>query len=94
MMLFFGGGCRREVEQDTLIKRLGTERLGYLHNIGHAIERDALRAYPTGLVPFKGEFLWAHCYCVHARVLPRLVEYFEETLLNPPGHPRGRTPLH
>jgi glycosyl transferase, family 25 len=79
---------RQEVEQDKLIQRLEQNDWDLCY-LGHAIEQDALQTYPTGLVPFKGEFLWAHCYCVHARVLPQLVQYFEETLLNPPGHPRG-----
>jgi len=79
---------RREDEQEKIIKRLEKDDWDLCY-IGHAIERDTLRSYPTGLVPFKGDFLYAHCYCVNARVLPQLVQYFEETLLNSPGHPRG-----
>ena len=79
---------RQEQEQEKLIKQLAKADWDLCY-LGHAIEPKALRAYPTGLVPFKGDFIWAHCYCVHARVLPQLVHYLEETLLNPPGHPRG-----
>lgn len=79
---------RREDEQEKIIKRLEQDDWDLCY-IGHAIEREILRSYPTGLVPYKDRFHYAHCYCVHARVLPQLVDYFEETLLNPPGHPRG-----
>ena len=79
---------RREPEQEAVIQRLAKDDWDLCY-LGHAIEQEALNSYPTGLVPFKGDFHWAHCYCVHARVLPQLVQYFEETLLNPPGHPRG-----
>jgi len=79
---------RRENAQNALIQQLKKNDWDLCY-IGHAIEQNALRSYPTGLVPFTGQFIWAHCYCVHARVLPQLVQYFEETLRNPPGHPRG-----
>ena len=42
-----------------------------------------------GLVVPTGEFLWAHCYAVHSRVLPRLVSYLEQALVLPAGHPQG-----
>ena len=79
---------RQENEQQKLINQLEKDDWGLCY-LGHAIAQSALRSHPTGLVPFKEEFLWSHCYCAHARVLPQLVQYFEETLLNPPGHPRG-----
>ena len=53
---------------------------------GHAL---ALLGEPTGLVPTKAEFIHSHCYAVHGRVLPRLVEYLEQTLERPVGHPLG-----
>lgn len=67
---------------------VGTRRLGSLL-CRSCFKHDALRSYQPGLVPFEGEFLWAHCYCVHSRILPQLVQYFEETLVDPSGHPRG-----
>jgi glycosyl transferase, family 25 len=30
---------------------------------------------PTGLLRFSGPFVWAHCYAVHRRVMPRYIEY-------------------
>lgn len=56
--------------------------------IGHTLASE-LANLAHGLIPFSGPFFWAHCYAVHRRVLPRLVDYLEETLINPPGHPRG-----
>ena len=55
---------------------------------GHALTKE-LDSLEIGLPRFSGPFRWAHCYAVHARILPRLVEYFEETLHRPPGHPSG-----
>lgn len=57
--------------------------------LGHSIKSTELRSYPSGLVPCDLYFIWAHCYCVNARVLPKLVAYLEETLVNPSGDPRG-----
>jgi glycosyl transferase family 25 len=79
---------RQEKEQEELIQRLSQNDWD-LCFLGHKISKAALRSQPRGLVPFQDEFLWAHCYCVHARVLPQLVQYLEETLVNPEGHPRG-----
>ncbi len=55
---------------------------------GHSLMNE-LNGLETGLPRYSGPFYWAHCYAVHARVLPRLISYLEETLHNPPGHPRG-----
>ena len=79
---------RREEEQEKLIMQLQQADWDICH-LGHKISSSDLRSYPAGLVRYQGDFLWAHCYCVHARVLPQLVQYFEETLHNPAGHPRG-----
>ncbi|MBW4692165.1 MAG: hypothetical protein KME27_10410 [Lyngbya sp. HA4199-MV5] len=79
---------RQKDEQDKLTQRLAQDDWDLCY-VGHAIDRQALRSRQLGLVPFEGEFLWSHCYSVHPRILPQLVQYFEETLVNPPGHPRG-----
>jgi hypothetical protein len=55
---------------------------------GHTLTKE-LKALEIGLPRYSGPFFWAHCYAVHARILPRLTAYLEETLRNPPGHPRG-----
>jgi GR25 family glycosyltransferase involved in LPS biosynthesis len=60
--------------------------------LGHAIDPAVLKAHKQELfVPLASdlEFLWAHCYAVSARGIPSLLAYLEETLINPPGHPRG-----
>ena len=56
--------------------------------LGHTLRRE-LVPLEKGLIRYSGPFYWAHCYAVHRRVLPRLVAYLEETMSNPPGHPRG-----
>jgi hypothetical protein len=77
-----------EQEQEKLIQRLKQNDWDLCY-LGHKIDPAELRSHPQGLTPFVGDFLWAHCYCVNARVLPQLIAYFEETLRHPAGHPRG-----
>lgn len=55
---------------------------------GHTLTKE-LDSLECGLSRYGGHFDWAHCYAVHTRILPRLIGYLEETLHNPPGHPRG-----
>ena len=60
--------------------------------LGHCIDPAFLKPHAHELfVPVASdlEFLWAHCYAVSALGLPELLAYLEETLVNPPGHPRG-----
>ncbi len=60
--------------------------------LGHGIDTAVLRRHANELfVPVASdlEFLWAHCYAVSASGIPELLAYLEETLINPPGHPRG-----
>jgi glycosyl transferase, family 25 len=56
--------------------------------LGHSLTTE-LRSLKIGFVESKAEFRWAHCYCVHKRVLPSLIKYLNETLANSPGDPRG-----
>jgi glycosyl transferase, family 25 len=56
--------------------------------IGHSL-RSGLPASPTGLVRFSGPFIWAHCYLVHRRVMPRLIQFMKDTIDRPPGHSEG-----
>lgn len=78
---------RKPNEQNKLVQQLENLDWGMCY-LGHPLT-DELREYPQGLVSFPGFFKWAHCYCIHSSILPKLVEYLEETLINPPGHPRG-----
>jgi len=56
--------------------------------IGHStLER--LPTSPTGLVRYSGPFIWAHCYAVHRRIMPRLIEYLRKTIDREQGHPEG-----
>jgi hypothetical protein len=82
----------RSVElQSRIVARLreGAWDLCYL---GHRISAARLKSLPGSLLapfPANEEFLWAHCYAVSEHGLGPLLAYLEETLVNPPGHPRG-----
>jgi glycosyl transferase, family 25 len=56
--------------------------------IGHSITRG-LPASNSGLVRFSGHFIWAHCYAIHRRIMPRIIDYFHQTLERDSGHPDG-----
>jgi glycosyl transferase family 25 len=56
--------------------------------LGHSIKRG-LPNSGSGLARFSGTFLWSHCYGVHRRIMPRIIEYFHRTLEREPGHPDG-----
>lgn len=79
---------RDEANQEQIIQRLSQDDWGMCF-LGHKIAKHELRSHDQGLTPFHGEFQWAHCYSVHARILPQLIAYMEETLVNPADHPRG-----
>ncbi len=79
---------RQAAEQEKIVQQL-TQNDWDICYLGHSIKKEALRNYPRGLISFPGAWKWTHCYCVHQRILPQLVKYLEETLENPPGHPRG-----
>jgi hypothetical protein len=60
-----------------------------LCNFGHSLSHE-LVGQPEGLIPPPHhQFNLAHCYAVHARILPRLVPFIEKTLDRPEGHPEG-----
>jgi glycosyl transferase family 25 len=56
--------------------------------IGHSVA-DKLPPAPSGLVRFRGSFFWAHCYGVHRRIMPRMIEYMNGTIARPMGSPLG-----
>ena len=86
---------RRELRdpgvQSRIVQRLrgGGWDLCYL---GHGLARSQLKALAGELLlplPRQTEFTWAHCYGISARCVGPLLAYLEETLVHPPGHPRG-----
>ena len=38
---------------------------------------------------YSGPFIWAHCYAVHRRLMPRLIDYLRKTIDRETGHPEG-----
>lgn len=84
---------RSQAMQTALAQRLARDDWG-LAFLGHRIDGSILKMLPApegGLTPLPPhiEFLWSHCYAISARGLEKLLPYFEETLVLPPGHPRG-----
>jgi glycosyl transferase family 25 len=73
--------------QGSLVARLQNCEWG-LCFFGHSLTHE-LAKQPAGLVSSTADFIWAHCYAVHARVLPRLVSYLERAVELPSGHPDG-----
>jgi glycosyl transferase, family 25 len=57
-------------------------------HFGHTLTKE-LASLERGLPRYSGDFYWAHCYAVHARILPRLIKFLQETIERPAGHPRG-----
>ena len=78
---------RMRREQAALVKTL-QQREWDLCFFGHSLKNE-LAGQPTGFVPANADFIWAHCYAVHARALPRLVAYLEQATILPPHHPNG-----
>jgi hypothetical protein len=74
-------------EQEALVETL-KGREWDLCFFGHSLTHE-LADQPTGLVPPNADFIWAHCYAVHARALPRLVAYLERAVALPEHHPEG-----
>jgi glycosyl transferase family 25 len=79
---------RRFVREATALAASLRGRPWDLCFLGHSLSHE-LAGLPRGLVPYDQRFYWSHCYAVHRRVLPRLIDYFTETMSNEPGHPRG-----
>jgi glycosyl transferase, family 25 len=76
--------CR---DQEALVEKLQQTKWDICY-FGHTLTKE-LAGQPAGLIPPTGDFFWAHCYAVHARVLPRLVAYLERATVLPSGHPEG-----
>jgi glycosyl transferase family 25 len=78
---------RMRREQSSLVAKLRQTEWGLCY-FGHSLTHE-LATHPTGLVTPTADFMWAHCYAVHARVLPRIVAYLERAVDLPSGHPEG-----
>jgi glycosyl transferase, family 25 len=76
--------CR---DQEALVEKLQKTKWDICY-FGHTLTKE-LAGQPRGLIPPTADFYWAHCYAVHARVLPRLVAYLERATILPSGHPEG-----
>lgn len=63
------------------------ERPWGLAYFGHSA--PSTPAQPPGWVSFQGELRTTHFYAVHGSIFSRLIEYLEDCLKRPPGHPVG-----
>jgi glycosyl transferase, family 25 len=59
---------------------------------GHSLTKE-LAGQPAGLVAPPADFIWAHCYAVNARVLPRLVSYMDAPSICPRATPTGASSI-
>jgi glycosyl transferase family 25 len=78
---------RFKEQQTAIAEYLRTNEWDQLF-IGHTFFEE-LPASPTGLLRYSGPFIWAHCYAVHRRIMPRLIEYLRKTIERKTGHPEG-----
>lgn len=83
----FRSFLRRPAAQERLCQELSTRPWDFCF-IGHALRKELSRA-ERGLVSTQLPFKWSHCYLVHQRALPALVDYLEATIERPVGHPDG-----
>ena len=56
--------------------------------LGHSIERGLPKSR-SGLARVSGAFLWSHCYGIHRSIMPRMIDYFHQTLEREAHHPDG-----
>jgi hypothetical protein len=74
-------------ERTGMIEReLREQSWGFVY-LGHQLDLTPVSG--RCLVPYTGDILTAHCYGVHASVLPALVAFLETVPRRPPGHPEG-----
>jgi hypothetical protein len=93
--VIFRSHLRRADAQASVVQELRGKPWDIAY-LGHHIETRRLRELRkrdpdvefSPVAPTE-EFLWAHCYAVRKSAFDPLLAYLEETLTNPPGHPRG-----
>jgi hypothetical protein len=75
----------REDEESLIeqLQRLSWGLVYFGHNLGE------FGARPTTLIPHKGAVGLTHFYAVNGPVLERLIDFMEQILRRPPGHPDG-----
>jgi glycosyl transferase family 25 len=78
---------RFDHQQEAIAQRLRANDWDMLF-LGHSGWRGLPRS-PTGLLRYSGPFIWAHCYAVHRRIMPKLLDYLKKTIEREPGHPDG-----
>jgi glycosyl transferase, family 25 len=74
-------------KQSTIADNLESNRWDQFF-LGHSIS-GRLPPSQSGIVRFSGGFVWSHCYAIHRRIMPRMIEYFRKTIARPAGHPEG-----
>jgi hypothetical protein len=79
---------RRLVHQQNEIANFLAQHEWDMCYFGHTLTKE-LKSLPLGFPRYSGPFYWAHCYAVHARLLPRLITYLEGTIQRPRGDPLG-----
>ncbi len=83
----FRSSLRSEDVQQELCRTIASMPWDFLFP-GHALGPE-LAKLDRGLIYSDLEFKWSHCYMVHKRALPRVVDYLEKVIERPAGHPEG-----
>jgi len=74
-------------QQAELVATLSKYKWGMCH-LGHTLSSE-INNLPPGLVPYTGPFGCTHCYAVHHRAMPRLIDFLERTMTNDASNPEG-----
>ncbi|MFM7471160.1 MAG: glycosyltransferase family 25 protein [Nodosilinea sp. LVE1205-7] len=78
--------------EEALVEKLQESDWGFLY-LGHCHEFEKQPEQGVRLEPFIGELQTTHFYGVNGPIVPELIEFLEQILERPPGHPDGG-PMH
>ena len=81
-----------KIYQGSLGERLQGSSWGFLY-LGHVHPFEKQLDQGFSLESFTGPLLTTHFYAVNGRIIPELIEFLEQILERPPGHPDGG-PMH
>lgn len=78
--------------EESLVEKLQVSDWGFLY-LGHCHEFEKQPDHGFSLESFNGPLQTTHFYAVNGWVIPKLIEFLEQILQRPPGHPDGG-PMH
>lgn len=75
-----------KTDQELISEQLGSSNWGFVY-LSHL--EQVLTTTPTSLSPFIGNILTTGFYGVHGTILEPLIDFLEQLLTRPAGHPEG-----